>query len=154
MSIKEGKAEIYLGTFFTVMGVLFLTLIIPNQIKYVEGAYPQPRFFPNLICALQTVLGIALAVGGYRKHKAKKEGQEEYTFKWKEVRLVLITLGILILYVVSLEFVPYLPATIVATGALITVFGQKKVWKIVLTSALVPSIIYFGMTYGLQVKLP
>ena len=154
MSIKEGKAEIYLGIFFTVMGIIFLTLIIPNQIKYIEGAYPQPRFFPNLIMAIQTVLGIALGIGGYRKVKAKKEGQEEYTFKWKEVRLVLITLGILIVYVIALDFIPYLPATIIATGALITVFGQKKIWKIVLTSVLVPSIIYFGMTYGLQVKLP
>ena len=29
MSLKEGKAEIWLGVFFTVVGVLFLAVIIP-----------------------------------------------------------------------------------------------------------------------------
>ncbi len=154
MTLKEGKAEIYLGIFFTVLGILCLTLIIPSQIKYIEEAYPQPRFFPNVICALMTVLGIALGIGGYRKVKTNKEGQEEYAFMPKEVRLVLITLGILALYVLSLEIIPYLPATIVVTGALVAIYGQKSKVKILLTAILLPTIIYVGMTYGLSVRLP
>lgn len=154
LSIKEGKAEIGLGIFFAVVGAIFLAVIIPTQIKYVEGGYPQPRFFPDLISALTVVLGIALFIQGYRKHKANKENQEVYTFKWHETRLVLITLGIIIAYVACMHFVPYLPATIVATGVLVTVYGQRKIWKIILTALLVPGIIYVGMTYGLQIRLP
>ena len=154
LSIKEGKAEIGLGIFFTVMGIVFLAIIIPTQIKYVEGAYPQPRFFPDLISALTIVLGISLFIQGYRKNKANKENQETYTFKWHETRLVLITLGIIIAYVASMYFVPYLPATVVATGVLVTVYGQRKIWKIILTALLVPGIIYVGMTYGLMIRLP
>lgn len=154
MSLKEGKAEVILGIFFTVIGILCLTVIIPNQIKFVENAYPQPRFFPNLICALSTVLGIALFVGGLRKSKANSDNQEEYTFRAHEVKLVLITLGIMILYVISMYFIPYLPATIIATGALIAIYGQKKIWKILLAAILVPVLIYIGLTYGLQIRLP
>ena len=154
MSLKEGKAEIWLGVFFAVVGALFLTVVIPTQIKYVDGAYPQPRFFPDLISALTVVLGIALFVGGLRKAKADREDQETYTFKWNEARLVLITLGILIVYIASMYFIPYLPATVVATGVLVTLYGQKKIWKIILTALLVPGIIYVGMTYGLMIRLP
>lgn len=154
MSIKEGKAEIWLGAFFAVLGVLCLVWIIPTQIKYVENAYPQPRFFPDVIAALTVVLGAWLCIGGVRKHKANKEGQEVYTFKWNEVRLVLITLGVLVVYILLMNWVPYLPATIVATGVLVALYGQKKIWKILLTAILVPVIIWVGMTYGLKIRLP
>ena len=151
---EEGKAEIWLGVFFTVFGILLLALIIPSQIKYVEGGYPQPRFFPDLISAIGVVLGISLLIQGIRKTRKDSEDQETYTFKWKETRLVLITLGIIILYVASMYFIPYLPATIVATGVLVALYGQRKIWKIILTAVLVPVIIYVGMTYGLMIRLP
>ena len=154
MSLKEGKAEIWLGAFFTVVGIIFLAVIIPTQIKYVEGGYPQPRFFPDLISALTVVLGISLFIQGIRKHKADSDNQEVYTFRWNEMRLVLLTLGVIILYVISMYFIPYLPATIVATGVLVALYGQKKIWKIILTALLVPGIIYVGMTYGLMIRLP
>ncbi|MBR6231239.1 MAG: tripartite tricarboxylate transporter TctB family protein [Lachnospiraceae bacterium] len=154
MLLKEGKAEIWLGGFFTVFGILLLAVIIPSQIKYVDGGYPQPRFFPDLISGIILVLGISLCIQGIRKKKKDSEDQETYSFKWKETRLVLITLGIIILYVASMYFIPYLPATIVATGVLVALYGQKKIWKIILTAALVPVIIYVGMTYGLMIRLP
>lgn len=154
MSLKEGKAEIILGIFFTVLGILFLAVIIPAQIKYVEGAYPQPRFFPNLICALMSVLGISLLAGGLKKKKVDANDQEVYSLTWQEGKLVLVTLGVLIVYIFSMKWIPYLPATIVVTGALVTLYGQKSKLKIILTAILVPVIIYVGMTYGLMVKLP
>lgn len=154
MRIKEGKAEIILGLFFAILGALCLVWIIPTQIKYIADAYPQPRFFPQIICALMTVLGISLFLTGLRKKKANSDEQEVYTLEKKQAQLVLLTLGIIILYIISLYFVPYLPATIVATGVLIAVYGQKKIWKILLAAILVPVIIYVGMTYGLHIKLP
>lgn len=60
MVLNESKAEKILGVVFTVLGVLLLAVIIPTQIAYVKNAYPQPRFFPNIIAGLMTVLGIVL----------------------------------------------------------------------------------------------
>ena len=154
MFLKEGKAEVILGIFFAVLGLLLLLVIIPSQIAYVEGGYPQPRFFPNIIAALITVLGAALAIGGFRKVKANKEDQEVYSVEKKQLLLVLITLGVLIVYVASMYFIPYLPATIVVTGVLVALYGQKSKLKIILTAVIVPVIIYVAMTYGLQVRLP
>ena len=154
MFLKEGKAEVILGIFFAVFGLLLLLVIIPWQIAYIEGGYPQPRFFPNIIAALITVLGAALAIGGFRKIKANKPDQEVYSVEKKQLLLVLLTLRILIVYVASMYIIPYLPATIVVTGVLVAVYGQKSKLKIILTAVLVPTIIYLAMTYGLQVRLP
>ena len=69
MVLNESKAEKILGVVFTVLGVLLLAVIIPTQIAYVKNAYPQPRFFPNIIAGLMTVLGIVLFASGWRKGK-------------------------------------------------------------------------------------
>ena len=94
MVLNESKAEKILGVVFTVLGVLLLAVIIPTQIAYVKNAYPQPRFFPNIIAGLMTVLGIVLFASGWRKGKApKQEDEETYSLGKKETRLVLLTLG-------------------------------------------------------------
>ena len=104
MVLNESKAEKILGVVFTVLGVLLLAVIIPTQIAYVKNAYPQPRFFPNIIAGLMTVLGIVLFASGWRKGKApKQEDEETYSLGKKETRLVLLTLGIVILYVIILH---------------------------------------------------
>ena len=155
MKQSEGKGNFILGIVFLALGLILDFLIIPSQIKYIDGGYPQPRFFPYVICSLMAVLGFALAVNGFRKMKSGKDVQKDYySFKWHEVRLVLLTLGIMAAYVASMEKVPYLPATVITTGVLVTLFGQRKIWKILLTAILVPIIIYVGMVYGLKVRMP
>ena len=155
MVLNESKAEKILGVVFTVLGVLLLAVIIPTQIAYVKNAYPQPRFFPNIIAGLMTVLGIVLFVSGWRKGKApKQEDEETYSLGKKETPLVLLTLVIVILYVIILHFIPYIPATMVFLAVLITLYGQRNKLKIILPSVLLPIIIYVGFTYGLQLHMP
>ena len=156
MSLKEGKAEVILGAFFFVLGVLLVFLIIPGQIRLVDGASPQPRFFPSLIAGLMGVLGVVLFAGGLRKMKTVKEEDQSVTFslQFKELLLVVLTLVIMALYVVLLNFVPYMPATMIALAVLITLYGQRNIFKIVGVSVLLPIIIYVGLTYGLQMRLP
>lgn len=102
-----------------------------------------------------TVLGIVLFASGWRKGKApKQEDEETYSLGKKETRLVLLTLGIVILYVIILHFIPYIPATMVFLAVLITLYGQRNKLKIILPSVLLPIIIYVGFTYGLQLHMP
>ena len=144
-----------MGIIFVVLGILLLVVVIPTQIKYVDGAYPQPRFFPQLISSLLIVLGIALSAGGIKKKKKMPEDEQEtYNFKWKVVRLVLFTLLILVVYVALLNFIPYLPATMIALAVLMVAYGQRNKWKIIGVAILLPIIIYVGLTYGLKLRLP
>ena len=154
MVLHQGKAEKILGVFFTLLGIVLLAVIIPSQIAYVEGGYPQPRFFPNIIAGLMTVLGIALFVSGVRKDKQPSPDDETYSLGKKEAQLVLLTLGIIIVYVVCLYFIPYIPTTMILLAVLITLYGQRNKLKIILPSVLLPILIYIGFTYGLKLKLP
>jgi hypothetical protein len=152
MTLNESKAERILGVFFFVFGAVLLLFIIPSQIAYVQGAYPQPRFFPQVIACLFMILGVALFVGGWRKKGSAN--QETYSFQWKELRLVLLTLGIVALYVLLLNWIPYIPATIIVLAVLIILYGQRNKFKIIGVSILLPIIIYVALTYGLQLRLP
>lgn len=155
MSLKEGKTEVVMGVIFVVLGVLLLAVVIPTQIKYVDGAYPQPRFFPQVISSLLVVLGIALSAGGFvKKKKMTDEEQETYSFRFKEVRLVLFTMLVLVVYVALLSVIPYLPATMIALAVLMVAYGQRNKWKIIAVAILLPIIIYIGLTYGLKLRLP
>jgi len=155
MSLNESKAEKILGIVFAVFGVLLLAVIIPSQIAYVKNAYPQPRFFPNIIAGLITVLGVALfATGLHKGKKPDQEGGETYSLNFKEARLVLLTLVILGVYVAAMYVIPYLPATMIFLAVMITLYGQRNPLKIILPAVGLPIIIYFGFTYGLMLRMP
>lgn len=155
MNIHESKAEKILGIFFTVLGIVLLTVIIPSQIAHVEKAYPQPRFFPDIVAGLIAVLGVVLFLSGLRKERAGKQATEEtYSLNKVEARMVLLTLGIVSLYVAALYFIPYIPATMILLAVLITLYGQRNKVKIILPSVLLPIIIYIGFTYALKLRMP
>ncbi len=153
ISLTESKASRILGIFFIAFAVVLLILIIPTQIQHVPGASPSPRFFPRILAVLLGALGTSLLVTGI-KDKDKPDQAVVVSLDAKEAKLVALTIGVLMLYTVLLYFLPYIPATVLALGVLITSYGQKSVRKIVLTSILLPVIIYFSFTYLLMLKLP
>lgn len=153
MSIRESKAEKGLGIFFFVLGVLLITLIIPWQIAKVQTDwYNSPRFFPYAVSGLMVVLGALLFVSGVRKKKL--EDQEIYSFTKKGVLSVVVTLGVIAIYVVLLSFLPYIPCTIAALGAMMWFFGLRDLRKLIPIAVLLPLLIYFGFTELLKLKLP
>ena len=90
MKQSEGKGNFILGIVFLAFGLILDFLIIPSQIKYIDGGYPQPRFFPYVICSLMAVLGFALAVNGFRKMKSGKDVIPEKPLKdWTEDKSLL-----------------------------------------------------------------
>ena len=155
MSLNESKAEKILGIVFTVLGILLLAVIIPSQIAYVKNAYPQPRFFPNLIAGLITVLGVVLFATGLRKGKQPdQEDGETYSLNLTEARMVLLTLVILGVYVAAMYVIPYIPATMIFLAVMITLYGQRNPFKIVIPSVCLPIIIYLAFTYALKLRMP
>ncbi len=133
--------------------MLLLFVIIPAQIKHIPNASPSPRFFPQVIAGVLFVMGICLFVSGLKTNK-KSADEVVFSLSVKEARLVGLTLGVFVLYTVALHFIPYIPATIVAMGILVTAYGQKSKRKIVVSSVLLPLIIYFSFTYLLKLRLP
>ena len=152
MSLTESKAEKILGAFFAILGLVLYFIIIPWQIKDVGAEFPTPRSFPNLLAGILTVLGVVLFISGTR-HK-DDDGQKTYSITRTEAKLVLVTLLLMVLYVISLYFVPYIPATVVVLALMIFIYGQRSPVKLAAASVAVPVIIYLAFTYILKFNMP
>ncbi|MEG1578314.1 MAG: tripartite tricarboxylate transporter TctB family protein [Oscillospiraceae bacterium] len=154
MVIQESKAEKLLGIISVVFGLLLAFAIIPWQIDIVETAawYNQPRFFPYVISGMFAVLGALLFMSGIKKKD--KPNQETYTLDLTGGKMVLITLGIVGVYVLALAFLPYIPCTIVGLGILMWIFGQRNLKVVIPVSIVLPIIIYLSFTYLLKLRLP
>ena len=152
MSLSESKAERILGIVFAVLGLVLYFVIIPWQIKDVGAEFPTPRSFPNLLAGLLVVLGAALFVSGV-KHKDAAD-QKVHSITKIEAKLVVITLLLMVLYVISLYFVPYIPATVVVLALMIFIYGQRSPVKLAAASVAVPVIIYLAFTYILKFNMP
>ncbi len=157
VTLKENKVERMLGITSAVFGLVLAFLIIPAQISVASKTewYNQPRFFPYVISGIFVLMGILLFISGCRKAKlAKPDQEEDYSFSAQGTKMVLITLGIMILYVSCLSFLPYIPCTIVGLAVLMWFFGQRDFKKLIPISIVLPIIIYLSFTYLLKLRLP
>lgn len=152
MSLTESKAERILGIVFAALGLMLYVVIIPWQIKDVGAEFPTPRSFPNLLAGLLILLGIVLFASGI-KHKDASD-QKIYSISKTEAKLVIVTLLLMVIYVISLYFVPYIPATIVILALMIFIYGQRSPVKIAAASVIVPVVIYLAFTYILKFNMP
>lgn len=156
LSVHEGKAQFWLGIVFMVFSLLLFLVIIPTQVKSVESAdwFNSPRLFPYCIAGLIGVLGLCQLISGIRQRNVPLDKQKEYSISLMELRLVLITLGLLAVYVFAMQWIPYIPATIVVLAALIFLYGQKNYIKIAAVSVGMSVVIYLAFTYLLKLRLP
>ena len=157
MTLHENVAEKLLGILATAFGILLIVLIIPAQINVVGKApwYNQPRFFPYVVSGIFILMGVLLFLSGVKKGKrTSTAGEETYEFSAYGTKMVLITLGIISLYVACISFLPYVPCTIVALGVLMWFFGQRNLKIGALVAIVLPIIIYLSFTYLLKLRLP
>lgn len=161
MKVTEGRAEQIGGIVFVLFSLILALIIIPAQIKPVKAPwYNSPKLFPYVIAGLIFCFGAVLAVTGTRKaRKSRREEpeaqeSETYSITGQEARLVLITLGVVVIYVLAMGFLPYIPCTMVTLGLLMWIYGQRSWIKLIAVSAAFPLLIYFAFTFLLKLRLP
>ena len=157
MYLKESKAWIIAGLFFFILGVAMVFAIIPAQIGEVKDALVTPRFFPRIICSLMAILGADLAFLGYRKgKKAVAAGikEREIGVSVAGAKYILVTFGVLALYVISFNFCPFIISTPILMFVLMWFYGQRSKVKLLGVAVLLPVLTYLAFTYLLQLRLP
>lgn len=152
MHLNESKAWMVSGIAFFVLGLLMVFVIIPWQIADIADADVSPRFFPTAICSIMAILGACLFYHGYRRRN--EENQKILGVTLAGIKYICVTFGILILYVLSLYWLPYIASTIVALIALMFFYGQRNWVKLIGVGVGLPLLIYFSFTYLLMLKLP
>lgn len=151
MKILEYKAQIGGGALFAIFSVLLYWVIIPSQITVTRQQMGvSPRFFPELLAVLLFLFSVALAVNGWRIRD--RENQKEIVFEPREVRLVLLTLGVISLQTIGFNLIGYLVPAILAIAVCMYMYGQRNWLKIVLVSVLVP--VGIKSLFSLQMYLP
>ena len=157
MYLKESNAWIIAGLFFFILGLAMVFVIIPAEIAEVKDVLVTPRFFPRIICTLMAILGADLAYLGYRKgQKAAKTGIEERKLgvSMTGAKYIVVTFGVLALYVVSFSFCPFIISTPILMFVLMWFYGQRSKVKLVGVAVLLPVLTYLAFTYLLQLRLP
>ena len=153
MYLKESKAWMISGIAFLVLGLLMVFIIIPWQIADPSAADELgPRFFPRIICSSMAVLGALLTYHGYRKRN--EENQKTLGVSMQGLKYIAVTFGILIVYVLSLYFLPYMVSTAIGLFLLMYFYGQRNWVKLIGVSVGLPIVIYLSFTYLLMLKLP
>ncbi len=152
MYFNESKAWMVSGIAFFLVGLLMVFVIIPWQIAEVANADVSPRFFPTIVCSIMAILGACLFYHGYRRRH--EENQKILGVSLVGLKYIGVTFGILILYVLALNWLPYIAATILALLALMLFYGQRNWIKLIGVSVGLPLLIYFSFTYLLMLKLP
>ncbi len=112
-----------------------------------------PQMFPFLLGLLLIVLGILLTIIGFASQKSELPGSSEVVDKpdKEEIRIVISTFAVLIIYGFLLEKLGFLIATPVVI--LLTFLGVLKIysWRLVLSMTVgltVGCYVLFGMVVG------
>lgn len=153
MRITESKAEKAGGIIILLFSLGLLLLVIPSQVKNVQGFGVSSRLFPSILAVILALLALCLLVSSLRKKSAQKL-QSSYEISAKETKLVLITIVIIASYILTVKLLGYLVTTIIALGLLMYFYGQKKIKTIVITSLIVPLVIHQFFTKLMQIRLP
>lgn len=118
--------------------------------KVVTEWKMSPYLFPVLI----SVFAIALSVSLFADAKRELVDAVEKKAEPANLKKVVIVVALAVAYYVLLDFITFIPATIVYLVAMFIFFGERKWWLIALLAAATSGIIYvlFGML--LHVRLP
>ena len=152
MELNASKIERVSGVIIFILGLLLLFVIIPMTIKDITTQGISPRALPQALAVLLTVFSIPLYIGGHKK--MHDPHQKIYAIRLVELRLVVISLLIMAANIVLYGFIGYLPTTIISLAALQWIFGQRSKVKILLTSVLIPIVIWVFFVKILIIFLP
>lgn len=152
MKANESKAEQAGGVILFIVSLLLLFVIIPIQIKDITTQGVPPRFMPQVLSGILLVLSVFLFYSGYKKKNTK--GQKEYSITKQELKLVLITLGVVGIDIILYKFIGFIFTSIVTLAFLQYIFGQHKIWKIILVSIFLPVLISLFFNKALMINLP
>ena len=115
----------------------------------VQSAYG-PHFFPqvlSLLLLISSVLLIVQALKGRALKNLEKINKSGFI-------QVFITIVLAIAYLVGMQYIGFLPATILFLYLVMFSLGQKKLWVRITSSVLVSSAVYGIFRFFLKIPLP
>ncbi len=129
--------------------------------SYSASTFYGPAFFPSVVLGaliLISLLQIAHVLRSHARPSAEyacAEGEEDVRHDRPDIAAFAITLSAAILYVVGMQYVGFLPATVVFQAAIFgLVFGMRTLNGLVLLPGLLTTIYFIIFLRLLELPLP
>src|SRR5690625_3650661 len=140
---KEGIKSIALF----LLGVVWLYFSL--QLKYWDGVTPGPGFFPIWLSVILIIGSLVLFImmRGWRIIIQQQGSSEESTDKQKRKsgnRKVFISLGMLFIVALTIEYVGFLIISIVMALLLLYTYGSRITWRFGLV-VIIACLLFYGL---------
>ena len=126
------------------------------------------RFFPVVGTAIFSLFSMVLLINSSLKLKkltinsSVEEGKEEESdnrnigigVTKKELSAGFIVVILSIIYINAMQYLGYLIMTMIGVGILTWTIGNRNLFKVILCSLIIPTVIYFVFSVGLGLNLP
>jgi len=115
-----------------------------------------PYLFPLLLATFAVAIAFSLFMEGrYQVVSAReKEGEAEVPAAKMDIKKLLCVIGLGIAYVVLINYITFVPATVLYLAAMIWLLGERRIWMIAAISVGMPILLYVLFAVLLNVRLP
>lgn len=145
MRQKRVNVDVESGIFFTAAGTI--TMLLSTSYPFGSVARMGPGFFPIILSALLSMLGIAILVSGLRNKKAAAPA----ALDWKSVFLICTSIVLFGLLLMRAGLLITVPMTVVVAS-----FAQHEMkWKQTLIIAMALTVFtWLVFIIGLDLRIP
>lgn len=146
---KVDASSLFAGMFGVLVGsfVYYTALQLNHSEAY--GYY----FFPQVVSAIMFISGLFLLFKAF-VHGDKVADSEASASTWADYLRVVGLIVLAIIYLLVLDTIGFLFATIPFLCLALLLFGVKKILPLALVSVITPSLLYFVFNNLLNVYLP
>ena len=156
MDEKKKSALSAPGGVWEALGFLALSigLILYCVLKQNSGIRYEwklsPWLFPMLTAVFLLILSTVLLFRALRARRGASGGEEARSGLARSFA----ALGLTAAYTLALKFVPFAPATAVLLAVLLLLFGEKRLWALLLIPLLATALVWLVFGAALHVDLP
>jgi len=150
----RGRGELGFAALLAVVAAYILietpAIRVPNT-----GSGLGPRAFPYMIGVAMAGVAVWLAIEVIRYGSGRPESGEDVDLtKPTDWRTLVALIGVLLLHIAMLERVGYIVSAAVLFGGAAFVLGARRPIPLLLSTIVLPVVVYVAFTRGLDLSLP
>jgi putative tricarboxylic transport membrane protein len=154
--VKLINQDIIEGVIFLFFGLMIHIMIKFETTAIKETMVLSPRFWPRLTNIILILLSIGLIIKGFLNLNVsprKEENKSTKKNKREKIRVLSIMLAS-IMYTYLFTFLGFIPSSILAIGALIYLFGERRLLVLVAVPFVTVFLSYFIFSYLFGLTFP
>ena len=115
-----------------------------------------PYLFPLLLATFAVAIAFSLFMEGRYEVVSMREQEEgsNVSVPKMDTKKLLCVIGLGIVYVLLINFITFIPASMLYLAAMIWLLGERRIWMIAAISVGMPLLLYVIFAVLLNVRLP